>query len=549
MAVARWSIRWRAVGGPALRLPDAFVQVLAAAVVLGEGAAALGVRPLSHVWGSRLFLAVLLFVGAASQRWPRVGLDHRSRGDLLCLLPAVLLTVYAVWARAALSPGMRSEWFLGGDHVRHLIFVAEEQATGNLSYVHQPYPRAWHTLLTAAWTATGGRPDPAGLASLVDLMSTATWLLPALLSIATGTFAVVLARASGLPERTAALAGVASAMAVLLPPFLSVYQALGFETSLVAAVALAVSAKLAVAPASRSSLVTCAGAVVVVAHTWQLLLPVAGLSLLAVAVRLARGRGSGLPVGAVIVVCAAAAYPGVLAVAKGVGVGHAAVSDIEAPYPLLPLLAGLMAAGVLGWRSPRGRSADLILLAVVALPAITALGIATLQKVSLDLYYPSKLLWESAVLGLAPTGVAVACLVRRLSTSNILTARTARVVVTVTVVLIAGYAAISPLGAFAGAWSTVDGPRTLSAVTSPGADRAQVVWLGSRGDDTIGRILLDFYRAGETSERVPQEPLSVADECRLLRAATRPTVLTDRPAGEALRRYECVPGIQVVLVR
>jgi hypothetical protein len=113
---------------------------------------------------------------------------------------------------------------------------------------------------------------------------------------------------------------------------------------------------------------------------------------------------------------------------------------------------------------------------------------------------------------------------------------------------VVAYAFLNPASAFLGAWSSVEGVRVLPALSAPGADRAQVVWLGSIGDDTIGRILLDFYRAGDTMERTPQEPLDREAECALLRDAAGPVVLTDHRRLEALSRYSCVPRLSVVEV-
>ena len=106
-------------------------------------------------------------------------------------------------------------------------------------------------------------------------------------------------------------------------------------------------------------------------------------------------------------------------------------------------------------------------------------------------------------------------------------------------------ALVQPVGAFVGAWSSVRGPGTLDAITSAGARDAQVVWLGDRGDDTIGRVLLDFYRVPAPG-RTPQPPLDVDEECALLAAAARPTVLSNRPDAEVRARYSCSPGLVVV---
>ena len=88
-----------------------------------------------------------------------------------------------------------------------------------------------------------------------------------------------------------------------------------------------------------------------------------------------------------------------------------------------------------------------------------------------------------------------------------------------------------------------------AAVTTPGAAEAQVVWLGSAGDDTITRILLDFYRVSTTSDRTRQPLLDREEECAVLRAADRPAVLSDRPEAEVRARDDCAPAVRVVPVR
>jgi hypothetical protein len=75
-----------------------------------------------------------------------------------------------------------------------------------------------------------------------------------------------------------------------------------------------------------------------------------------------------------------------------------------------------------------------------------------------------------------------------------------------------------------------------------------VVWTGDREDDTITRILLDFYRVGETRERTLQPPLSVAEECALLQRAAAPAVLTDRPSTAVAERYSCVESPRAISI-
>jgi hypothetical protein len=288
--------------------------------------------------------------------------------------------------------------------------------------------------------------------------------------------------------------------------------------------------------------------IVVCAHTWQLLLPAIGVAFLSLAWQPLRSGGWRFG-GAFVVGCiaaAAAAMPALLAVFTVVGVQHASDSGVEAPLPVALLLAGVASSTVLTLHQ-HGRSPLTVLWLVTILPGLTAVAIAARVGIGITQYYPSKLLWHSAVLGLASLAVVVVVgwwrLCQRLPGSI---ARILRPVGLAVGVLALAFALVTPAGAFLGAWSTARGPVVLGAVTSPGAEKAQVVWLGSIGDDTIGRILLDFYRAGETVERTPQPPLDVLEECRLLRAVDEPAVLSSRPAESVRTRYGCASGLEVV---
>lgn len=447
--------------------------------------------------------------------------------------------------------GERAEWFLGGDHVRHLLFVADEQAQGSLDYSTQPYPRAWHTVITTMWSASGGHDDAAGLRSLVDLMSTAAWCLPALLSLATASLTVAAARRHGASGRQAQVTGLGAGAVILLAPFLGVYQALGFENSYVGAIVLAVVARevLTLDEGRRLNaiLVTVAGAVVC-AHSWQLLLPGCGLALFYVAWPvLRRGTpGARSRCAGVCLVGAAAALPALMAVFTVIGIQHATDSGVEAPVPVPLLVVGVACALGMAVRR-RHDPAFLTLLGMVLLPGLTAIYVAVRVGIPLSDYYPSKLMWHSAALGLTPLALTIvrawAWAGKRRSSLPITAGR--RVAGLVGGLLLT-CAAVSPAAAFAGAWSTVRGPLVLDAVTSPGAEKAQIVWLGAVGDDTIGRVLLDFYHVRVTQVRTPQSPLDVGEDCALLAAAREPAVLSDRSAAEVRRRYACVPRVQVI---
>ncbi len=430
---------------------------------------------------------------------------------LLPLVPAAVLVGYAVRGQF-LSRGTRVEWFLGGDHVRHLLFVADERNAGMLTYAHQVYPRAWHTLVAAVWSASGAKPDAAGFVSLVDQMSTAVWLLAALLALVTGRLGAVLARRCGLSPAGVGVAGLVAGALALLPSFMANYLSLGFENSQLAAVLLAVVAiEVVERPDSRSALVVCATSAALMAHTWQLLMVPVGLGVAICAVTLIRRRPvSGvawtLVMGAVSLAVAA---PGLLSVVRSVGVGHATDAGVVAPLPLVLLPLAVLGAVVLGFRRRRDwRVVACVVLVLV--PAFTGLALAARVGIPPTQYYPSKLIWHTAALGLAPLGVLTAQVLVALHERSSAVAVATRTVTTAALVVIVAYAFATPVAAQLHQWSKVHGATVLTAVTTPDAQSAQVVWLGSghADDDRIVRILLDYYRVAQTTQRTPQGPLT-----------------------------------------
>ncbi|SDP26523.1 hypothetical protein SAMN04489867_1898 [Pedococcus dokdonensis] len=565
-------------------LAPTVVVAMAALVVVAELARWVDWPFLSSVAWSRVVLtaAVALVVvtslrGAAVSARGSAGSGERDRGSrtgatdrstrLLAgwapAVPALVLTGYAVVSRFQSGPG-RWEWFLGGDSVRHVVMTAAERSTGFLDYSVEPYPRAWHTLMACVWSATGAHGDAAGLLSLVDLLSTGIWLLYALLSLATGLTAQALGARCGLPARSAALCGLVAAALTLVPTLISNYLVLGLHSSVVGALLLAVTAReVVVRPATRRAVVVTGSCVLVMAHTWQLLLPAAALGFALVALaqlrpglvgaadpgrRTGSGGASAAWVGGTVLVAAASAVPSLAAVATKVGIQHATDAGVDAPVPFVLLTLALVSSVVLLVRRRR----DLVVVTVALAVLGTALSgplLAARVGISPTTYYPSKLLWHAAVLGLAPTAVLGGRLMGMLESRAKGAARVLWLGAGAAIGAVVLGCLANPLIGASGAWPSPHGAVVLRAVTTPRAADAQVVWTGDGADDTISRILLDYYRVAQTPARTAQGGLDVATECQLLSESDAPAVLSTRDEPDVRARYACAPDVQRIPVR
>lgn len=537
-------------GAPA-DLVAALVVALAVLVAVASLLGPLGLRPLAM--GAPGIGSLLGFFGvtATTYAWLRRDRHGHARprpAVLVTVLPALVLAAYVGGARA-LPLGHRTEWYLGGDHVRHLIMTAGAQATGWLSYATESYPRAWHTVLAATWSAFGLRPED-DLAEVVDLSAMLVWLLSALLALATASLAATWAYRTGLTPGWSAVAGFTAGVITLTAPFLGNFQGLGLEGSLVSACTLAaVLRSQLVAAADPRTLIVAAGGVVVIAHSWQLLLPVVGLAALRSAVLVARSHGRVGTYGALALAAGslAASFPSLVAVVTDIGIDHATDAGVQVPVPWVVLGLGLPAAG---WRAIRGSSWERWVLGLLAVPAVTGLALAAYVGITPETYYASKLLWHTATLMLAPLAVVAVTMGAGLAAARSRVASVSRVVAGGAAILGAAFASLQPAAAFLGMWSTAEGPAVVRLLTTPGAGHAQVVWSGGRrGTSTITRVLLDAVRSDPGPLRTPQRVLSVTEECDLLRASAVPTVLTDRREADVRTRYACVPGVRIVEAR
>lgn len=478
--------------------------------------------------------------------------DPGTRQTLVASVPGLLVFTAAVVSLAwPLSEG--AQWFFGGDHVRHLVFVAQLRRDGVLDYSTNPYPRAWQAFLGLVWSSLGQTSGASGVLVLLRLMSFAVWLLHGLMALTVGQLGASLARRAGLTPRQVGLAGLVAGGVSLWPTFLSNYQVLGFENSIVAVVLLAVAAReLLERPSSLQALAVNAGAAAVMAHVWQLLLPVTVLGLvlsgLAVTGRDRRQTRWVILAGGL---AGLTAWPGVHAVVSQVGLQSATNASVPSPLPALVFPVSLLAVAFLAVRLRRDRRV-LAFGAVVASAIFGAVALAVRVGIPVTEYYPSKMLWTAAVLCLAPLGVATVHLGSRVRSWDGHLARPLRGVLAGAVILLAGYSLMGPFFAVLGPSATADGPTTLGAMMAPEAATADVVWLPrptaeeTRFDSTTARLMLDVYEARRGMSYRDQRSPSVVTECSILAASARPTVLSTAPRAEVASRYSCVPAITVI---
>ena len=352
--------------------------------------------------------------------------------------PALVLVGYALVA-FLLPTTSRVEWFVNGDHVRHLVLVADERARGALSYEIRPYPRGWHTSVALLWSALGGPGNPPQLAGLINLMSTCAWLLSAALALATATLGAAVATRVGTRSLAAGVAGAVAASVTLWPTFLGDYQALGLESSLVAAVVLAVCLReLLERLGSLSAFLVCASGLVVMGHTWQLLLPVSGIAVVVAGWVYARG---GPPRRWVVVlgglaVAGLSILPAFRRSRPRSGSATPSSRTSRCPCPWRSPWLGVVASLALAW----WRRRDLVLVGVlllVCLPALTGVVLALRLGISATTYYPGKLLWHTAALGLTTVAAVLALAWQRLGARPSLGASLGRAAIGATAVLCA----------------------------------------------------------------------------------------------------------------
>jgi hypothetical protein len=241
----------------------------------------------------------------------------------------------------------------------------------------------------------------------------------------------------------------------------------------------------------------------------------------------------------------AVSVPGLAAVASKVGVDHAAVGQVVAPLPAGFLVAALVAFAIL---LARRRTPALVAWAApVLLTVLVGVLLAIRVGVPLTGYYPSKVLWTAAVLGLPAAGV-VGSLGLRWVAGRDLPLRAALGAPLAGLLLVAGGGAMGgPAAAFDGAWSRVDSRTVLAAVTDQRSVGALVVWVpGDQWDSYFARLMLDFYRMPQQDQMTEQGDLDVTAECAAMLGSSERKLVTTADASQVAARYPCAGSLTLV---
>lgn len=537
-------------------IPTAFLGVLFTTVTVWLAAAWAGSDLFSHVAAARGLLmgltALALVVTAARHRHVSEA-RLASRSELRVALPAAVVAIVGVTA-GFLPVAVGSAWFLtGADNSSHLLYTVATRSAGALDYSADAYPRGWHALIATSMSASGGpMGSPETLLEWIRLSCLATWGLYAVLVLVTGLCARRMALAMNLRERTAARAGLGAGVTMLTASFFTFTMAMGFQTTILLAFLLLVSAHEVMTAAPPRACVSALAAFVVIAHTWQMALAVAAVPAGASLWRFAKSRAG--------VRCPTTAALGCLPAAvlaappMWSAVTHLGLRSVGAPggvgrLPVEWLLIGAAAVTVCCRRAARPRG--VLLIGAIGAAAIMTGGLVALAAhASLTSYYPTKMFWHAAAVAVPVCCVAVALVA---SSDSFHRARGGMSVRTPVVVALASAfgatAIVTPLAMIRSPWAE-DARATLNAVTQPEARRAQVAWRvtpGSTGD-ALAAVLLDFYSVGTGTARTAPRQLTHDEACARLRASSDPAVLTSASQQEVSSEFSCAPTVRAIEV-
>jgi len=540
-------------------VPAASVLVMAAVVVLVQ-------FPLITKWPNfgitgvaRVAVAGLCIAAGLVVWLRRRALSHLKVTDLpevVALSPALFLAGVGVWMAAMPVTRATSWFFLWGDNVMHARNVGAIGALGRLDYSVWGKPGGWLSFVSLAVVSeTDSRGTPGGLLALVSTNAQMLWTAYVLVCAATSLTAVALVRQFGAHRWAAALAGLGAGAVMCWPQFFVFTMGAGFQTTIVLTFLLAVAASevLMAKACELHALVICSAAVVLTAHNYPLGLPIAGVLWLGTVARYRQGRGvrvdrRDIPAIVVMVSSALATAP-ILQTLVGVGARGVAISQSPVGsimrLPVEWVVPGILAATLCLARPGRSRAAGWVGMAVLV-AFLEPIGAWVLLDVPLQSYYPTKLLWHVAALGLplvwAWFSLGFALLSQRFGSGPARSTVAASEGLILTLTVLVGLVGVLP--AALGLWSRDEG-RILNSATSIDAPRTQVVWRAGENEYEDWRIqrLVSTYSMSRGLPAYLSIPVGLSEQCETLRSVAAPAVLTSAAQAEVTRRFGCAPGV------
>lgn len=534
-------------------LPVAALTVLAGILLVAQGAAIVRFPVLGDPWLCRLVLAslalVICCVAARSSRTKTLA----TRSELASSIPAGLLVgIAGVTSMLPLAQG--SAWYVAGgsDNLTHLVGALRRGQTGFLDYAIDAYPGAWAsaTALLATASANSVELSPELLSGWLRTECASVWLLFAMLSMAVGLLAQQLANRVPSLYRQAGFVGFGAAATLLGSSFWGFTVPFGFQTHILAALAVVVGVLEVSIPTPEPMravwVLTICG--VVAAHSWTLAAAYLIAPWSCAAWRAIRALDRQALRTALVACSTAAALsvaPLILAVNTQVGVAHAGAYGAAAALPAAWIVAALLSNAVLMRRGSIG----VVPFATVALGVALTVALAARVGASLSDYYPSKMLWLGAVLGVPAVWVVGALALHGVAARvSVFQSALIRPLAPLFVGLYALISMLTPPVSIANDSVRARGAAVLRAVRAPGAEQAQVVWGATESTvgDVFVRILLEFYAPAQ--RQTPVAVLDVPQECDLLATVSNPTVLSRHSSEEVARRYSCVSNVRTVQI-
>jgi hypothetical protein len=438
-------------------LPAGFILVCVSSLVAGLSAGVVG----TQVWTSRgtslvslTVLVILTGIGA----WRRggsvvvVGRDAPAALALLTLLAffvsVITLQPFAWWSRVVGG---------GTDFLRHLGMIRDVRELGLIEPGAASYPSSFHSV--SAWFL-GAMGVPADADLLWQAIQPIAYLMLGLMLtavVASGGRAAHLTTGSW---RAAAGSGVVAAVIFVQTAWFSIFLGYGSVMNMVVAICLLgllVTGLGEGAYRTGSGALVCAGALVVTANSWQLLLPVVGLGALPWIAHFLRSGLRRPELWVFWVGGALLSVHGLLAVG---GPARIALADVVTLSNLFRpdwwwgaalALAGVVMAGA--WRRGSRAWAMTSVGLVGGAVGMTAFLVRTTGSTwELMLYYPVKAMWTSlvVVVPLASAGAATLVVLgwrlagRRSSTVGLATKATVALAIGITCLAVAGRGAAFP---------------------------------------------------------------------------------------------------------